>query len=259
MNRIIENLPDPEYRSANGLSNSMLKHFMRSPAHYKSALTEPHETTKAMNFGTALHQSILTPDLDLVVAMPECDGRTKEGKAIKEKFAQESVGKTIVTAEEYESIKRMTDSVYAHPVAKQLLERMKSRELSVFAEIFGIPCKGRMDMVDLSCNDVGDLKSCEDASPEGIRKAIRNYRYDIQQTHYNTLLSVANAKPVPQGDFFFIFTEKTPPYPTVVAVVGNNSVDFACRDYADAMNRFKVCSDTDTWGAYGDDIKSIEI
>lgn len=257
MNKIITDLPDSDYRKAEGLSNSMLKHFMQSPAHYQSALSEPKETTKAMNFGTALHQKVLTPELDAVVVLPEFDARTKEGKAIREKFEQESVGKTVLTAKEADVLFRMADSILSHPTASDLIKRLKNKETSVFSSMFGVPTKSRLDMVDLDSLVIGDLKSCEDASCEGIRKAIRSYRYDIQEVFYRTNLSNATGKNC--EEFFFIFVEKTPPFPVNVIQIGMRSREFASREWFNAMQDFKKCSESNIWPSYGDDIKVIEI
>jgi exodeoxyribonuclease VIII len=80
-------MPAEKYHAVDALSKSMMTKILKSPAHYKAALDEHQEPSKAMQLGTAIHTAVLEPHLySQVVAVipPDIDGRTKEGKAWKE-------------------------------------------------------------------------------------------------------------------------------------------------------------------------------
>ena len=94
----------------------------KSPAHYKTYLNHEREETKALRMGSLIHCAVLQPELlnEKFVTAPECDRRTKDGKATYEAF-QSSLkpGMTIVSAEE---------SCECHIIAsaaKHALERME--------------------------------------------------------------------------------------------------------------------------------------
>jgi len=73
-----------KYHAVDALSKSMMSKILKSPAHYRAALEEHQEPSKAMQMGTAIHTAVLEPHLySQVVAVvpPDIDGRTKEGKA----------------------------------------------------------------------------------------------------------------------------------------------------------------------------------
>ncbi len=250
-------MPDAEYRSAEGLSNSMLKEFRRTPAHYKASLSQPHKDTKALNFGTALHSMVLTPELDAVVVSPEYDARTTAGKAIRDLFKASSVGKTVVTAEEHAQLVGMLDSIMMHPKARSIIEGCAYKELSLFTKLNNVACKGRMDLVDVSNGIIGDLKSCEDASVEGVRKAIRNYGYDFQNVHYEKLFEECFQRKLQA--FEFIFVEKEPPYAVAVYRIGDITLDRARREWTDLMNKFDVCSTGDVWPCYSTNTVTVEV
>ena len=255
--RAYANMPDPEYRSANGLSNSMLKEFRRTPAHYKASLSQPHKDTKALNFGTALHSMVLTPELEGVVVSPEYDARTNAGKAIRDEFKAKSVGKTVVTAEEHIQLVGMLDSIMMHPKARSIIEGCAYKELSMFANLNGVACKGRMDLVDVEKGIIADLKSCEDASIEGVRKSIRNYGYDFQNVHYEQLFKECFKRGL--ETFEFIFVEKEPPYAVAVYNIGSVTLNRAYADWVDQLNRFSVCTTGDIWPAYSTNVVTIEV
>jgi len=245
---------DADYRQAKGLSKSMLTHFMKSPAHYQQALKTPMEPTKAMNFGVAFHAEMLIDNASSLYAVqPEADGRTKEGKAIKEKFASENQGKTIISMEEGEMIVGMRDSIMEHPLASSIIENRGNSEFSMFATLETstqpILLKGRFDAFDKSTGILMDIKTCEDASPDGFKKAIRNYGYDIQQVHYSWLASQLYTV----NNFYFIAVEKTPPYAVGVYEIGNNMLEFAKNRWTKSMESFAVCQSKDIWQGYSND------
>lgn len=250
-------MPDSHYRQSEGLSNLMLKHFLRTPSHYKSALENPQETTKAMTIGTAFHQMVLTPELDLVAIMPDVDLRTNAGKKVRDDFVASSVGKTVIKEDEHKTLSGMSESVRSNAQALQIIEACSFKEVSLFATLNGVKCKGRLDMLNHNNGIIADLKSCEDASPTGAWKAMRNFGYDMQNVHYAKLYEACFGEMPKQ--FVFIFVEKEPPYAVGIYVIGAKTIERTTAQWQNALNDFSVCQATNVWGAYSNQIVEIEL
>ena len=79
-----------EYHSGEGVSKSDLDLLHTCPAKYRYRKDNPDDNeTPAMLFGSMVHKLILEPeDFEREYAVaPECDRRTKAGKAIFDEFA----------------------------------------------------------------------------------------------------------------------------------------------------------------------------
>ena len=77
-----------DYNQMKALNYSGAKQILVSPAHYQAWLDEVREETPALKLGRLVHLASLEPEVfdRTVRLMPECDRRTKEGKAIFEAF-----------------------------------------------------------------------------------------------------------------------------------------------------------------------------
>jgi len=52
-------MPAAQYHAVDALSKSMMSKILKSPAHYRAALDEHQEPSKAMQMGTAIHTAVL--------------------------------------------------------------------------------------------------------------------------------------------------------------------------------------------------------
>jgi hypothetical protein len=152
MNTGILSLPEGQYRAAEGISKSSLDWIAppRTPAHYKAKCDGliKDEQTPAMRLGSMIHRAILEWDsLDYVVKPAGMNFATKEGKEWK--AAQTNA---IITADEYQTILGMRDSVNAHPAVKRVLANART-EVSLFANgEDGVLRKARIDALPESGN-----------------------------------------------------------------------------------------------------------
>jgi exodeoxyribonuclease VIII len=245
---VIAEIKDADYRKATGLSQSSLKIFLTSPAHYLASTEEVREPTKAMQFGTAFHANMLASEpTDIYAVKNKVDGRSKEGKLYNEEFAIENAGKVVIDKEEHDKIIAMADSMMAHPFAGDAIQALTHKEFAVFGTHKGVRLKGLIDGYNEKEGIVIDLKTAEDSSPSGFRKAIRDRRYDIQVAHYTWLLTNAG-KPV--NAFYFLAIEKEPPFAVGVYKIDPNSLLYSFNAWDEAIERFKVCQDTGEYPAY---------
>ena len=255
--QIIPNMPAWEYHRDPSISKSGLDQFRKSPAHFQAWLAEDREQTPAMRIGTLTHLAVLEPDSfdEKTVIAPLVDKRTKDGKSIWEQFKAQHDGKDIITLDEHNQIVAMRDSVRKHQAAGKLLAKGGS-EISVFAVCpkTKVMCKGRFDWLD--GNTVVDLKTTEDASPEGFAKSIANYRYHIQAAHYIALAGLVGIK---DATFKMIAVEKAAPYAVAVYELGAADLILAESDRITLLEMFSSCTQFQSWPAYSQNITTISL
>ena len=261
---LIAQLKDADYRSSDGLSKSMLTHFLRSPAHYLSACDAIVKPTEAMNFGTAFHAEILQGSpLDFYAVKKKVDGRTADGKKYNAEFLAENADKAIIDEEEYNAILGMKQGLYKNETAHKLMNELTHREISFFGtrnnanpDIKPVRLKGLLDGYSSATGAIIDIKTCEDASPVGFKRAIRNFRYDIQDIHYSWLVNNAGK---PFSGFYFIAVEKSPPYACAVYKVGMTTRIKTMSEWQYAIDYYGVCQSTGDFPAYPTSTIEIEI
>ena len=255
--QIIANMPAWEYHRDPSISKSGLDQFRKSPAHFQAWLKEDRQQTPAMRIGTLTHLAVLEPDTfnSVTVIAPLVDKRTKEGKSIWEQFKGENDGKEILSLDEHEQIVAMRDSVRKHQAAGKLLARGGS-EISVFAVCpqSKVMCKGRFDWLD--GNTIVDLKTTEDASPEGFAKSVANYRYHIQAAHYLALTGLVGIK---DATFKMIAVEKAAPYAVAVYELDAADLILAEAERIKLLEMFASCTQFQSWPAYSQTITKISL
>jgi hypothetical protein len=109
-------MTEADYRKALGLSQSSLKIFSKSAAHYLASTEEQAEPTDAMILGSVFHALLLQPDeaKNLYAVKQKVDGRSKEGKLYNENFALENAGKFIINSEQEKQLFDMRSSIITH-------------------------------------------------------------------------------------------------------------------------------------------------
>jgi len=256
MTDIINNLPQDDYFAHPGINCSGLKQILRSPMHYKASLEQPFKETNAMQIGSAVHCAILEPNrfyFDYTIAPAGLDKRTKEGKSQWADLV--ASGKIILSSDEAASISDMAEAVKAHPTASRLLAQ-GSAEVSVFTEIDGIPAKARIDWL-IPGSAIVDLKTTDDASPEGFARSVAKYGYDMQAAWY---LDCAEQAELGVGDnFIFIAVEKSPPYAIGIYALDAASVQVGRAKCRKALNMYRYCTEYNDWFGYSPDLITLSL
>lgn len=239
---IYQNVPFAEYNALPYLRNSYLKKLSEFPA---AAKVETNGNSPALIIGRASHAYILEGkaafDKEFVVAPADAPKKPTSAQinAVKpsvtglhsiawwNQFNTLAHGKEIISAEDFQTIQGMDNSVKTHPFAKTLLADGVSEQTAIFdAEVNGemIRCKCRPDRTPSSKTaTLIDLKSCQDASFRGFLNACYRFGYFHQAgmycEGYNTALEVMindhgwDRAEHPDIDMFvFICVEKTAPY-----------------------------------------------
>jgi exodeoxyribonuclease VIII len=246
-----------EYRAFPAFNQSAAKHILTSPAHYQAYINTPQEETKALRFGTFVHSAVLEPHTlnDLYATAPDCDKRTKEGKALWSEFATANAGKTILDYEE---------SAMGHLVAssarfalKRLGVEFDATEVMYHVDYNGVPLKAAIDGV--AGDYLWDIKTtgAGEATAAGMLKSIRSYKYALQAYWYRLVYELATGKR-PLG-FRFLFVEKEPPFACAVCEIGPELMSWAIADFEKAVNLYKECTASGVWPAYTEEIQVIDI
>lgn len=248
-------MPMAEYLKAPGISQSQLKAMTRSPAHFQAALTMPAEPTRAQLIGTVLHYAVLEPDLfgdsyhlrPLTYKSKQGEPKKWNGNATecKEWLAAHN-DRPILTSDERDAVLEMRKSVMEHASARAALAQgLAEQALFVADPDTGIGLKCRTDW--LSGNAIVDLKSTEDASPEGFARSVEKFGYDVQAA-YN--LDLANWLDLKKEFFIFIAVEKSPPYAVGVYELDVESVGVGRSKYRRWLALAAHCERTQEWPAY---------
>lgn len=243
-----------EYHAHEAVSKSDLDLIHKSPAHYKAAR---HEETQAMRFGTAFHCAVLENDrFNATYTVIEGDRRTNVVKAaIKE---AEAAGKIILTADDFNALMGMAQAVFKNPICAALL-RGSLKEHSVFAELDGVRVKCRPDGWSTEKGVLFDLKSTEDASPEGFARTVAKYRYHVQDAFYRHVVASATNCDADDLSFIFIAVEKKPPFAVALYQLDEMAALQGWVEARDDMRRYRDAQTSGKWCGYSPKIESLSL
>ena len=232
-----KNLSNEAYHAHEAISKSKIDNLHKSLAHY---LAPNRKETGYFNFGSALHDAILLPQLfeEKYVCMPDTIKirRGKEWEAFKASVSD----KTILTAEEFDLVRILKDRVMSHKICRNIFKEGEP-EYSYFGEIevMGqkIKTKCRPDFVSRSC--LIDIKSTIDGSYDSFKRAILKYRYHVQAAWYldtvNQVMREIEKDWVDIDTFIFVAIEKEAPYPIAVYMLDRESIDLGRKQYQDDL------------------------
>lgn len=176
-----------------------------------------------------------------------------------EEWQQNNPGRIILSPEQWDQLHAMANAVHSHPAAGALLTGCPGEaEKSVYWNdaTTGVLCRCRPDWWR-DDNVIVDLKTTEDASPEGFAKSMANYRYDVQAAYYLDGIQKATRKR-PKA-FVFIAVEKKPPYGVGVYVLDADSLELGRAQYQHDLRIYAECVRTGEWPGYGDKIQTISL
>jgi hypothetical protein len=203
---VYDDLPEQEYLAdTEWLSSSMLK--AQLPEYYR-----PFTGSDAADFGTAFHTRILGNGRPIVPVV----AASWQGKAAQEsRTAIDGDGGIAVLDKDLPMLDAMEAATRSHAEAADLLFKQEGRsEVSVFAEVDGIPCKCRFDRL-LDGTGVDVKTTAVGPGEYTLAKVVIDRGYDVSADHY---LRVASAAGLDVSEFKLVFVSKIAPdhYVTVV-------------------------------------------
>lgn len=228
------------------------------PARYRYDLDHPTPTTKALDLGTAAHSMVLGIGAPIVL-VDAPDWRTKAAREARE--AAHANGAVPLLPADYQQVQDMATALRQQPTAGALLDpdRGGSPERSLFwvDQPTTVWRRARLDwMPDPSAGRrpiIGDYKTCRDASPDALQKAIHTYGYHQQAAWY---LDAGAELGLWDHDaaFVFICQEKTPPYLVTVVEPDPMALRIGRALNRRALELFRDCTLSGHWPGYADDV-----
>jgi hypothetical protein len=198
-------IPINAYHAETGwIGSSQLKSFL--PEHFR-----PFNGSPSADIGSVLHQRFTGDDQPVVPV----DAATWQGKAaIEQQAAITASGGLPILTRDLAAVDGMEAALRAHSVAAGLLvDQSGAWELSVFAEVDGVPSKARFDRL-LDDGTAVDIKTTKEGPGEyALTKAILSLGYDLQREHYE---QVARAAGIELESFKFLFVQSAPPFHVTV-------------------------------------------
>lgn len=178
---------------------------------------------------------------------------------VLEEWQQNNPGRIVLSPEVWDQLHAMRDAVHNHPAAHALLTGVPGEaEKSVYWNdpTTGVLCRCRPDW--WRDDDVlVDLKTTDDASPEGFAKSMANWRYDVQAPYYMDGVKLSTGRNVKA--FVFVAVEKKPPYAVGVYVLDSDSLELGRAQYQHDLRVYAECLANDKWPGYGDKIQTINM
>lgn len=250
---------DQEYRGIKAVNWSALKHYAKSPAHYRAYIDNPPERTPAMLLGSALHCWVLEPEefRKRYIVAPEMDRRTRAGKEAHAEFLALAAGKDVLTPEQMEAVRGMGAAVRGCH-ARNLVElcEVHERAITWTDPATGLACKGRPDAYSPHTGVIVDIKTTSDASPRAFQRAIATYLYHGQAAFY---LDGLLADGVRAEHFIFIVVEKEPPYAVASYACDAEMIAAGRMLTREYLDMHKACLDAGQWPGYPNRVQSIEL
>lgn len=245
---IYPDIPFEDYRAIDAASSHALATLLdKSPAHLHGMERQP---SAAMALGTLAHLLILEPEreADEIAVAPECDRRTKAGKADWEAFQADSDGKLIVTHEQYRVANAMRESVQRHSIARLLFAQGTAEQTLIATDPeSGALCKGRLDWLPTGHDVLVDLKTCQSAAPVDVARDAGKYRYFQQASFYCHLWHLITGERRP---FLFVFVESAPPFDVAIYELDQDALDAGARRFRDALAIWVECQASGVWPGY---------
>jgi hypothetical protein len=234
---ILLDLPPQDYyrRELDVVSNSTLKIAdQQSLAHYYHYCTAAPEDdeTPAKLFGKAYHSAILEPETfesRYMVLPPDAPRRPSRAQINAKKPSAATLdaidfwasvtasGKTLLPADDFDTIRFMADALHRDPVCAGLVTGGR-REVSLRwvedvhmpdGSVFQLHHKGRVDNWLDDMDIAVDPKSCLSAHPDAFARAATTMRYHQQHAQYCSGFQHCGR---PLKGFVFLAQEKEPPF-----------------------------------------------
>ncbi|WP_396657164.1 PD-(D/E)XK nuclease-like domain-containing protein [Microbacterium oxydans] len=256
---IINDMSDIDYHNHPALSSTgartLLPEFKGSPAKYQHKLGRRYDSP-AFDLGKAVHARVLGVGAQ-AVAYPDdvlASNGAASTKAAKEWAESIRVdGGVPMKADDLRPISRMAEAVLAHPAARRLLEAATAREVSVFADVDGVPTRCRFDALGGGYGI--DLKtSARPVDADTFSREVFEYGYHFQQEFYRDTYRASEDEFIA---FAFIAVEKTGPHLVAVHQLDFEYEQIGKRLAKDARRIYAECSESGMWPGHPEDIQLV--
>jgi len=247
MNSVIETMTYEMYETLPGLRFSQLRRIEESPLAYRWHLDNPDTETRSTTLGGALHALVLEPetfDNRYARRPPGINLTTKEGRMWKETVP---FGVEILGAGDTEKLDLMRDSLYRHPLARELLEAPGINEGTIQWKGHGGRLhKARMDRI-LTNGVIIDLKTTSYFEQRLFQSDAWKRFYHAQFASYDWACRTRGLPTPPNGEHFAVVVSSAAPYDVAVYAIGEPILAAGLADVERWLRTLSHCEKTNEW------------
>lgn len=258
------NEPPETYHATRAISKSGMDKLRQAPAKFKAWMDGvAEEETEALLFGSVFHCLALEPgEFGKRYAVKQFNGSTKAGK--EEATTAKAAGLELVPTKIHNAASAMAESVLIHPlIGKLMTAKDKRTEVSIYwsetVDGLEIPCKARLDML-ATVPGFGlvavDLKSTDDASPEGLASSVLKWGYHRQAVWYRRALRAVG---MDSSVFVLVAVEKTAPHLVTAANVSEAAQQVGLEEIKDTLSTYASCTKSGLWPGYVSEIIDLDL
>jgi len=222
--------------------------------HLRAEMVSPTRSTRAMDIGTALHALVLQPDRFETMVFTAPETRSRRSKADKEfwsELEEEAGQRVILKTTEWDTVRRMADSLMSHPISGPMLTGNDGRsEVSAVWDEPGtrMRCKTRIDRIVPGAFSI-DIKKTTDASEGSFMASIRKYGYHCQAA-WNEIgfEAVTGAK----SPFTLAAVEENYPFAVHCYCPSDRAVELGRVQLMASLSRYMRAIREDSWPSYNE-------
>ena len=278
MTNEIQSLDWDSYRANERMNASTLVYGIKSMRSLFRAITQGGiEETNAMRLGTGIHCLVLEPEEfeKRFCVMPSFELDARNIRAAKNKtesledrrtnskatsfykssvalFESANTDKCILTRDQYDTALMCIESINGHHSARKYIDGY-DKEQTLFGEILGVPCKGRVDLLG-EC--IVDVKTTGDVSESAFGRVCASHKYAFKMAFYQELVrqTTGQIKPVK-----LIAQETSGDFDTVVYEIPQARLDAAFSVVQDVLENYNKAKASDVWTGVDRGINTIEL
>lgn len=249
---IIKTVIDTDFINKRPLSYSSLKQFRSSPRHYMEYLESKFKPTPAMFLGSVVDVMVLTAELfdDTYTVIKAgwkatASSTDKSKERWKETQAEAKENKKIILFDDvHNTAKRMKESLWAHPQAKEMLENKIRAQIRLTWNDTDtkLPLIGYTDFetMFLGLDTIVELKTAADADPLNWGRTVINFGYDLQGAMY---LDGYHKMKYRFPEYYWLVVENKPPFAVSVNRFQKKDIEIAKEEMGNTIKAFKYCMD----------------
>lgn len=160
-------------------------------------------------------------------------------------FVADNPGKTILGQTQYDQCLRAIEAIWARPKMRELVES-SAKEVTVYGEILGVECKGRLDL--LNKTTIADLKTTPNVHKRKFGRVFGDLNYAFKLAFYRELVRQNMAQSfLDQCDVMLITQELTGDFDNALVPVPAIVLDNAWDKVVEVIKDYKRCLETNEW------------
>lgn len=258
---LVNGLDESVYHSLPGLSSTGAKKILKSPAHFQHYINAPRVEKDEFDLGSAVHTKVLGVGADIAI-YPDGPGESEYewwehegtvlnirgglGTKLSAEFEEKARENGLIPVKRVTArvVDKMAESLLGNREARAFLDS-GTPEVSMFANVEGVDCRGRVDSLG---RVMGDVKTTgKEASESDFARQVFTLGYHVQYGHYEDIYEAITGETLP---WVFMVVESNAPYLSGVFVLGEDEQKMGRAEARLARERYLRARETNHWGGY---------